>query len=97
MGKGCKRANCQNHFMGTVYGANRNRTGGECTNEHSDDVECVKECKGWGEEWGCQSQYCTDCRVKECEKDWKKSCGVCVKTIAPVLVKEIERLRIDDE
>jgi len=46
---------------------------GECMDNNSKKAECVKTCADYDE--GCWDAYCTDCRVKACQKkDWKKCC-----------------------
>ena len=85
-GKNCNRANCQE---------------GSCMKDNSKKAECVKTCADWGgleHEWGCWDTYCTDCRVKACQKkDWKKCCPVCVRKVAPVLAAEVKKLRKENE
>lgn len=78
-GEGCNRANCET-----------------CGEENAGSMECVRVCVDQGgseHDWGCESSYCTECRVKECQKDWTTCCPVCVRQVAPALVSEVERLR----
>ena len=79
-GNDCNRTNCKD----------------ECSDKNMESPECVVGCYGPehdGCEWSGGHTFCLDCRVKECEKDWNESCSDCVKTIAPLLVKENKRLR----
>ena len=69
---------------------------GECMDNNSKKAECVKMCADYDE--GCWDTYCTDCRVKACQKkDWKKCCPVCVRKVAPVLAVEVKKLRKENK
>ena len=58
-----------------------------CLNKHKQSPTCVRECSAVD----CDSTYCTDCRVKECKKDWDGSCSVCIKMIAPMMADAIHK------
>ena len=42
----------------------------------------------------CEAEYCSDCRYLQCSKDeWSSACDGCLKLVAPMLVKENNKLQ----
>ena len=85
--RGLQQSKLYGHDVGS-----RGQVRNACFSKNSGKADFVDDCQGCGEEWVCGSTYCIECRVEKCKIDWEKSCTVCVKTIAPVLVDENERL-----
>lgn len=90
---------CSRNYMNVCGGNDCNRANCkyECSDKNKERPECVLQCgrsyDSDEDEENNGHTFCRDCRVKECEKDWNESCSDCVKTIAPLLVKENKRLR----
>ena len=76
-----------NHCVGCEL---TNCNHGDCIDRNRESAQCVNWCGGEGQ--GCARKLCCDCRVSKCKKDWNNSCPGCLKTIAPHIVKENDRL-----
>ena len=82
-GDDCKRSNCS--------------FGCFCTGINRASLECVRSCEVNEGEEHLSHTFCLACRVKECEKDWDRSCPCCTKIVAPHLAKENYRLVRENE